>query len=135
MYGFKPTLALFLLVTSSMVLGLPMPTADSSDDGSLCLGSSFSPTNCDSPGADSITLDPTVDVSPTIEIRDAKPDPTSSGLKPRSSDCIGSSFSPTNCDSPGADSINVDPDIDISPDVDLSGVTDTVDDVVNDLLG
>ena len=124
---FKSLLLVFF--ASSTVLSLPVPDVG----GDLCLGSSFSPTNCNSPGADSVNVDPSLDVDPTIAIRAAEPEPEPE-LEARSDDdCIGSSFSPTNCNSPGADSINVDPTIDIDPTVDLSGVSDVVTDVVSDL--
>jgi len=119
------------LVAATTALALPLAKAGPDDDGDLCLGSSFSPTNCNSPGADSVNLDPTIDISPTIVARAPEPAPARE-LNGRD-DCIGSSFSPTNCDSPGADSINISPDIDVSPTVDVSGVTDAVTDTVSDV--
>jgi hypothetical protein len=126
---------LFLsLVAATTALALPLAKAGpSDDDGGLCLGSSFSPTNCNSPGADSVNVDPTIDISPTIVARAPEPAPARELNGRDDSDCIGSSFSPTNCNSPGADSISVDPDIDVSPTVDVSGVTDAVTDVVSDV--
>lgn len=115
---------LLALCASSTVLALPLPLPDVGGD--LCLGSSFSPTNCNSPGADSINLDPSLDLSPTIDVRAAEPEPEPELDARSGNDCIGSSFSPTNCNSPGADSINVDPSVTISPTVDASGVTDAV---------
>ncbi|KAJ9502619.1 hypothetical protein H2202_001740 [Exophiala xenobiotica] len=125
---------LFLsLVAATTALALPLAKAGPSDNGSLCLGSSFSPTNCNSPGADSVNVDPTIDISPTVVARAPGPAPARELDGRDDADCIGSSFSPTNCNSPGADSVNVDPDIDISPTVDVSGVTDAVTDVVSDV--
>lgn len=100
---------LAVLLASSSVLAAPI-----AQDKSVCVGSSFAPTNCDSPGAQSIDVSPNVDVSPDINLRDVI-------VEERDSDstCVGSSFSPTNCDSPGAQSINVDPTVDVSPEVSL----------------
>lgn len=99
-----------LLLTSASVLAMPFP-----QDKSVCVGSSFAPTNCDSPGAQSIDVSPDINVSPDITLRDMP-------LDERDSDsaCVGSSFSPTSCDSPGAQSINVDPSVDVSPDINLT---------------
>ncbi|KAK5281592.1 hypothetical protein LTR20_004997 [Exophiala xenobiotica] len=112
---------LFLsLAAATTALALPLAKAGpNDDDGDLCLGSSFSPTNCNSPWADSVNVDPTVDISPTIVARAPEPAPARELNGRDDSDCI--------------DSVNVDPDIDVSPTVDVSGVTDAVTDVVSDV--
>jgi hypothetical protein len=94
------------LAFASSILSSPIPQDDS--DG-LCLGSSFSPTNC---GDNSIDMSPDIDISPSI------------GRRQSDDDCIGSSFSPTNC---GDNSIDVSPDVDVSPSVDLSNLLDLSD--------
>lgn len=111
---------LLAILATVKVNALPIP-----DDGT-CVGSSFSPTNCDSPGAQSINVDPNVDLDPTINLkREAIPEPEPIP-EPDDGTCVGSSFSPTNCDSPGAQSINVDPNVDVDPTVDTGDVASTI---------
>ena len=124
--------SIFLAILASTSTVLSLPIAQSDDD---CIGSSFSPTNC---GDNSINVDPNVDVSPTVDAGDlgvegVVDDVTGlvGGILPRQTsddDCIGSSFSPTNC---GDNSLDVSPDLDVSPNVDLGnlGVEGVVDDV------
>lgn len=115
-----PTL-LFTISLTLLTSALPIP------DKSTCIGSSFAPTNCNSPGAQSINVDPALDLSPdvslpSINVRSSDEEEQTLETRQDKSTCVGSSFSPTNCDSPGAQSINVDPDVDVSPDVSLPDV-------------
>ena len=113
---------LLAILASVTVNALPIP-----DDGT-CVGSSFSPTNCDSPGAQSINVDPNIGLDPTINPkREATPEPAPEPTpQPDDGTCVGSSFSPTNCDSPGAQSINVDPNVDADPTLDTGDLASTI---------